>query len=597
MKFSQLVTYFERLEATTSRLEMTQILAEAFSNLTPEETAMTTYLLQGRVAPHYVKADFGMAEKSVVKALVNAMQLDEAAFKREVKQSGDLGSTVERYRSEALTLHQTDLSIEEVFQRLTEITRQNGPGSQEAKQKLLARLVLESDARSARYIVRIPTGVLRLGLSDITVLDAFSWMLSGGKTLRKRIEAAYHVRPDLGYIGRCLKEHGIEGLENTQPVLFTPILMMRAERLSSGAEILEKIGKAAIEPKFDGFRLQVHYGKNKGIALYTRGLESVADAYPDIVAAVERELEVEDIIFEGEAVGYAPETGEFLPFQETVQRKRKYNVSEKAKEIPLKMFVFDLLYLNGKSYIEAPYSKRRSLVEAIVGDGADKHITNTIIAAESVVLDDAAAIERKFEEAVTEGLEGIIAKKLDGVYQAGARGFNWVKFKRSYASSALNDTLDCVVMGYDYGKGKRSMFGIGAFLVGVYDEDNDTYCTVAKIGTGLTDTEWRELKIRADALRTHARPARYDVDDKMSVDVWIAPEIVVEILADEITRSPMHTAGRSLKPSKSGKAWEVDVPGYALRFPRLQRFRDDKRAEDVTTVREVRDMFQTAMAK
>ncbi|MCX7996186.1 MAG: ATP-dependent DNA ligase [Patescibacteria group bacterium] len=587
MKFSTLARYFERLEQTTSRLEITQILAEAFQHMTPDEVAKTAYLLQGRVAPRYVKADFGMQEKMVVKAVVTALQLDETAFKRDLATSGDLGTTVERYRAESMTLETSDPDIADVFADLQGITKQSGPGSQETKQRLLARLVLETDARSARYLVRIPTGVLRLGLSDMTILDAYSWMLTGGKSLRKKIEAAYHVRPDLGFIGKRLKESGIEGLADTKPELFTPILMMRAERLSSGEEILEKIGPCAIEPKFDGIRLQVHYSRKSGTALFTRGLESVADTYPDIVEAVARELDVDDIIFEGEAIGYVPETREFLPFQETVQRKRKHNVAQKAKEIPLKMFVFELLYLNGESYIDRPYVERRQRINEIMGNGHDKHIRNTIIPAESIVLNDASAIEHKFEESVTEGLEGIIAKKLDGVYQAGARGYNWVKFKRSYATSALKDTLDCVVMGYDFGKGKRSAFGIGAFLVGVYDEAEDVYKTVAKIGTGLTDNEWRELKDRADRLKTETKPARYETDDRMSVDVWIKPEIVVEILADEITRSPMHTAGRTLKPSKSGKAFEVDVPGYALRFPRLQRFRDDKRVEDVTTLAEI----------
>ena len=182
-------------------------------------------------------------------------------------------------------------------------------------------------------------------------------------------------------------------------------------------------------------------------------------------------------------------------------------------------------------------------------------------------------------------------KKIDGIYQPGARGWNWIKYKRSYASR-IDDTIDCLVMGYDLGHGKRTDFGIGAFLVGILDEKKQQFMTVAKIGTGLTDEEWKTLKIAADKYKTDKQPNNYLVDKMMHVDVWISPKIVVEIKADELTRSPSHTAGRILKKSKSGSAYEVDVPGFALRFPRLARFRDDKRPEDVTTLKEIEKLFK-----
>lgn len=591
MKLSQLTEYFEKLEGTSSRLEITKILSELFTHLKAEELEKTAYLLQGRVTPLFVKADFNMAEKMIVKGLSSAFNIDSAELEKEVKKNGDLGTTIEHIRKTHKTMEEKDLTVLEAFAELEKITQTNGPGSQETKQKMISRIVLEADPRSARYLVRIPTGVMRLGLSDMTVLDAYSWMLTGDKSLRKQIEAAYHVRPDLGFIGKQLKEEGIDGIKHVKPALFTPILMMRAERLSSGSEMIEKIGECAVEPKFDGFRLQAHYSKKKKeVQLYTRGLESMADAYPDVVEGMIKELDVEDVIIEGEAIGYNPETGEYLPFQLTVSRKRKHDISEKAKEMPLRLFVFDLLYLNGKSYIKEPYTERRKQIEHVIKNTPD----HTLTPAESEIFSDGDTIEHRFEEALSQGLEGIVAKKLDGVYQAGARGYNWIKLKRSYSSSAINDTIDCVVMGYDAGKGKRTAFGIGAFLVGVYDEKRDMFVTMAKIGTGLTDDEWREMKKRCDELKSNDKPALYDVDPIMNVDVWVEPSIVVEIRADEITRSPMHTAGRTLKASKSGKATEVDTPGYALRFPRLEKFRDDKRKEEATTVHEVEKLFAAA---
>ena len=597
MTFHELAEYFEKIEKTSSRIEITELLAELFSKLSPQEIEETAYLLQGRVCPPYIKADFGLAEKSVVKAIQTAFQIDQKQYIEVYKKYGDVGSAVEELRQSQPSMQQKDLSIHQVFSELKKITETAGEGSQEAKQGIIRALIDELTPLSIRYVVRIPIGAIRLGFSDMTILDAMSWMITGNKSLRKKIEGAYHVRPDLGYICRLVKEKGVDAVTEVQPVLFTPILMMRAERSSSGEEIVEKIGTSAIEPKYDGFRLQVHYDrKKKEVWLFTRGLEMVAETYPDIVQATMKELDVDSIIFEGEALGFNPETEAFLPFQITTQRKRKYDIEEMVRKIPLRMFTFEILYLNGKNYIHEPYTERRAQIEKVVGKHHD--LQHRIIhAAPSVVLEDPKEIEANFDTAVTDGLEGIMAKKLDGVYQAGARGSNWIKFKRSYATSAIDDTIDCVVMGYDYGKGKRAGFGIGAFLAGVYDPKSDMFKTVAKIGTGLSDEEWKELKKRCDDIEVADMPKQYDCDKQVTPDVWVTPKIVVEIRADEITRSPVHTAGRSLKSSKSGAAQVVDEPGYALRFPRLERFRDDKSVEEATTVEEVATLASRGVQK
>lgn len=214
-----------------------------------------------------------------------------------------------------------------------------------------------------------------------------------------------------------------------------------------------------------------------------------------------------------------------------------------------------------------------------------------ILLSELKIAKNAQEIEKYFQEQAKKGLEGIMAKKLEGTYRAGARDFNWIKYKRSY-SSKLSDTIDVVVMGYDLGQGKRQSFGIGDFLIGIYDEKQEKFESVSKVGTGLTDEEWKIIKVRSDKLKVKIKPEEYDVDKMMSCDVWIRPSIVVEIRADEITRSPVHTAGRIMKPSKSGSSQEVKEAGYALRFPRLERFRDDKKPEDATTLAEVEKMYK-----
>lgn len=596
MEFKELSQYFEKIEHTSSRLEITEHLAVLFKNLSESEIDKTTYLLQGRLTPLYKRLDFGVAEKMVIKSAINALQIDRTAFLHQNQTIGDIGKTIEYFKKthENLLQYEKGLSVLEVYNMLLAIAQANGTGSQEIKLQRIAELIQRLDPLSTRYISRIVTGVMRLGFSDMTVLDAFSWMLQGNKDLRSAIEKVYHVRPDLGFIGKILKLDGISGLSHIKPEIFIPIIMMRAERASSGLEIIEKVGISSVEPKYDGFRLQVHFQKKDKVVvrLYSRNLDEVTYMYPDIVEGVIKELKVKEAIIEGEAIGFNPQTGDFLPFQQTVQRKRKYGISEKVSEIPLKLFAFELLYVDGKNFIAEPFIERRRMLEKIIHRSGDI-FTDTLLISPEKIVDTAKQLELQFDEAVSKGLEGIMSKKLDGVYQAGARGWNWIKFKRSY-SSKIDDTIDCVVMGYDFGRGKRAGFGIGAFLVGIYDEKNDQFVTVAKIGTGLTDTEWRELKERADHYISDKKPALYEVDKMMEVDKWVKPEIVVEIKADEITKSPVHTAGRKMKQSKSGSAVEVDVPGYALRFPRLIRFREDRRPEESTTLDEVDEMFRKA---
>jgi DNA ligase 1 len=597
MLFKELAKYFEKMEATTSRLEMTYILAELFKKISNEEIDKTLYLLQGRVVPLFEKIEFSMAEKMVIKSIANALNCEKKTFENEYKKIGDLGQTVEKFRFQSqLFDEKKDLTIIEVYNQLLLLAQSGGIGSQNIKSNILAQLIRQLDPISTRYVVRIPIGVMRLGFSDMTILDAFSWMITGDKSLRPYIQEAYHCRPDLGYIGYQLKLYGKNGLAKVKPVVGTPIIMMKAERMSSGEEIIKQIGNCAIQPKYDGLRLQIHY-KNSGfriqnselsirqaqdkqlksqneekIKIFSRNLEEVSAMYPDIVEGVKKQIKVDEIIFEGEAIGYDPETNIFLPFQETIQRKRKYDIEAKAKEIPLKLFTFELLYENGINYIKTEYKKRRTELEKCVRISGNIN-EDTIAITPEKIINDPIQIETEFDEAVAKGLEGIIAKKLDGVYEPGARGWNWIKYKRSY-SSKIEDTIDCLVMGYDFGKGKRTDFGIGAFLVGVYDEKQEKFCTMAKIGTGLTDEEWKKLQVKSQKSKIKNKPIEYLIDKAMECDVWIKPKIVMEIKADEISKSPVHTAQ------------------YALRFPRLEHFRDDKNPEDITTLKEVEKMYK-----
>jgi len=585
MKFSRLAHYFDLIENTPSRLEMTRHLAKLFTEASALEIGPILYLLQGRIVPLYVTAEFNMGEKMVIQAAAQAMGQEKGTFEMLFKKHGDIGSAIEELKQYQASLISHDLSVLEVCSKLRAIVEASGPGSVEKKVSLLSSLIQDLDSLSCRYVVRIPINKLRLGFSDMTILDAFSWMLKQDKSMRGVIEKAYHVRPDIGFIGELLKKHKGKGLENVTPAIFTPILMMRAERLSDPSQIFEKSKNGFIEPKYDGFRLQAH-GKDGVVKLFSRSLEDVTHMYPDVAGAVLHELKFKDIIFEGEAIGFNPKTGKLLPFQETVQRKRKYDIEEKIKEIPLKFFAFDLLFLNGSSRLETPLEERRSQLTDLIKNTK----TATVNLAPEVRVTSVEIVKKQFEKSIRDNLEGIMIKKHDGTYQPNARNWNWIKYKKSYASR-VDDTIDCLVMGYDSGQGKRSGFGIGALLVGVYDAESDDFKTVCKIGTGLTDEEWKLIRVMCDKFKTPKKPIQYDVDKMMNVDVWVKPSIVLEIRSDEITRSPTHTAGRVLQKTKSGGGMEVKTAGFALRFPRLEKLREDKRPDDVTTVLEVASLF------
>jgi DNA ligase-1 len=584
MTFRRLSEYFMQLEGTSLRNKMVEILSSLFTEARGEEIGKLCYLLQGRVVPLFEAIEFGLADKMVIRAIADGFGIETEKVVEEFKTEGDLGKAAEKLKnkisSEGSKPHKSkEIDILEVYDILYKVATSGGRGSQDVKMKLLGQLFNQVDSLSARYIVRIPLAKLRLGFSDMTILDSLSWMLCKTKELRPRIEKAYNVRPDLGFISETVKKLGITGLDKTIPKVNIPILMTRAERLTTSEEIIEQIGTCAVEPKLDGFRLQVHFNKSNAekngqegrVRLFSRNLEDVTMMYPDIVEGVTCQIDAREAIFEGEALAYNPVTHEFLPFQDTVQRKRKYNIDQKAKEIPLKLIVFELLYLDGESLLQYPYTKRREKLKKLIkGEG-------TVLVSEEKEVNNSKDLQLIFDDAISRGLEGIMAKKLDGIYQAGARGWNWIKLKRSY-SSKVADTIDAVVMGYDLGQGKRAGFGIGDFLIGIHNEKTDSFETVAKIGTGLTDEEWRIIQKKCQELKVSKKPN------------------VVEIRADEITRSPVHTAGRVMQASKSGSAYEVKVPGFALRFPRLERFRNDKKPTDATTVTELQAIYKLSLS-
>lgn len=579
MDFSALAAVFSKMEATTKRLEMTDELAKLFASASPKEFRKLIYLCQGSLVPHHLGIELGMAEKMAIRAIALVSGREGKKIEAHYRKSGDLGQTAGELIKEKTQhfLNTETLTVTRVYDGFYRLATASGPGSQELKVKVLAELLSNASPEEARVIIRFVLGSLRLGVGEATIIDALSVWKAGDKSLRADIERGFNLRSDLGAIAELFSQKGIEAIKKIGPEPFAPIRPALAERLPTAKEIVERLGPCIVEAKYDGLRVQVHKRGNS-VELYTRRQEKVTDMFPDIVLATRRQLKgVDEAIFEGEAIGYNEETNAFLPFQLTIQRKRKHEVDQKAEEIPLRLFAFELLYLDGKDYTTRPYRERREHLIRLFKDG------EVIRMSDSVQAKDAGDLERFFDSCIERGLEGIIAKDLSAPYTAGARKFAWVKLKRSYAGE-LAETLDLVIVGYYQGKGKRTKFGFGGFLSAAYDAETNTFKTVAKVGTGFSEQQLAELREMLEKISVKGKPA--NVESLIEPHVWVQPKYVAVIKADEITRSPTHTCGMK----RNGADWVGE--GLALRFPRLISLRQDKGPQEATTVTEILEMFE-----
>jgi DNA ligase-1 len=587
MLFSEFVDRLSRIARSTGRTDTTELLADLFAVASPEEARLIAYLLSGELRPQYKgQTLFGFAERSLRHLIVEFLVAVGASSADDLERAlrdTDLADLVERLSwNEQLT---KKLSIHEVYDRLVALTQISGTGAQAVRAELLIALLVAMRPAEVAYVLRIMLGKLRLGCADMTILDALSWLQHKDKSQRKRLEEAYNIHADIGDIVYRVKKDGIQGVADIVVTLGVPIRPAAAERLPSPEAIIERLGSCVVQPKLDGFRLQIHIAPDHAhkVFFFSRNLQSMDSMFPDLTAAC---VAVNDqVILDGEAISYDDDTDRYLPFQETVKRRRKHGISESAQEYPLRYVIFDLLYYQNESLLARPYHERYGLLRRFVA-GLSEAARNVFVLIDEVALHDAQDLRRYFMAQVEQGFEGIVAKRDDAVYQAGKRNFNWIKLKRQQIGS-LKDTIDTVVVGYYYGRGKRARFGIGACLVAVLDSDTYQYMTIAKLGTGFSDADWIALKDASDKYRCATKPAQLVCSDIVKPDVWVEPAIVVEVAADEITRSPVHTAARN----------EVDGYGLALRFPRAVAMRSDKNAHDATTVKEVQELFNQQTAR
>jgi DNA ligase 1 len=582
VKYEIVAEAYRDLEQTSARLALIDRLA-ALVAATPAELLPTVcYLCEGLIAPEFAGVDLGLAEKLAVRAVATATGTTAEQAAAAARTAGDLGLAAEQLLTVTAADRAPSLLVTTVVDTLHQIAAAEGPGSQGRKLELLAGLLAQATPLEARYLLRLVTGGLRLGIGTPTILDALAQIYAGGRAARPVLERAYNICCDLGQVAAALASGGVAAVEQIQVRPGNPVRAMLAQRLSDATEILAKLGgECAAEYKYDGVRIQAHRTADGTVELFTRRLERVSAQFPDVVELLAAGLGPAEAIIEGEVVAFDPAAGELRPFGEVMTRRRKHGIADAVRDVPVGLFCFELLFADGQDLTRLPYPERRArLAEAIT-------VSSQLRLTTAIEVTAPAALDAAFGQAITDGCEGLMCKSVapDAIYQAGARGWLWIKLKRDYRTE-LSDTVDLVVVGAFAGRGRRA--GVyGALLLAAYDADADVFRAVTKCGTGFSDAELADLPARLAPLASPGRPAR--VDARQQPDVWFEPGLVLEILSAELTLSPTYTAG-----------WGQikEDAGLAMRFPRFTgRWRDDKSAEDATTTSELIDLYRTAQRK
>ncbi len=594
LPFKVIAEIFSSIENVTSRTQLTVAMVKLLKQTPPDVIDKVVYLIQGKLGPDWKDIpELGVGEKLLIQAISMAYRVSESQVEKLYKSLGDLGSVAERL---SLQLHKNKkkvtgllafmggeteaLTVNKVFNTLLRVAMAQGEGSRDLKLRLVSSLLTDASPLEAKYIVRFIEGRLRLGIGDATVLDALAIAYGGSVHARTLIERAYNLRADLGYISKIVAQKGVDALKNIKPEVGVPVRPMLAERLNDPVEILRKVGgKALVEYKYDGERGQIHK-KNDKVVIFSRRLENITHMFPDVVKMAKENIKAKEAIVEGEIVAINPDTYELRPFQELMRRKRKHDIQRAIKEVPVAVFLFDVIFYDGEDLTNKPLPERRKILEEIIEP------TETWTLATSIVTDDPDELNKFFLKAIEDGAEGVMIKAIHekSIYQAGARGWLWIKFKRDYKSEMI-DTVDLVAVGGFYGRGKRGG-KIGTLLMAAYDPKTDTFKTVCKVGSGFTDEDLDKMEeLFKPYIISHKHPR---VDSKIEADVWFEPVKVAEIIGAELTLSPLHTC--CYNAVRSGT-------GISIRFPRFIRWRDDKRAEDATTEDELLEMYKRQLKK
>jgi len=571
--FRRLAELFDRLEHTSSSNSMVGMLARMLRVLPPREVKMTAYLLSGRAGPSFSTPEFGVAQALAAKAIAEGSSRTIGEVTRLIGKVGDAGEAA----AELLAARSVSrLRISEVFEELSAIAYQTGSGAQQAKVRTLASLLERASRLESKYIVRTVLGTHRIGVAEMTFLAGLARAFGSKENDKATLEQAYNVLSDLGEVAYRAAADGIASLRRVEPVPGIPVRMMLASRIEDLDEVPMHIeGEVFAEYKYDGERVQVHRNAHGELRAFSRRLEDITHQYPEIIASLRKHFRARTAIIEGEVVAIDPKTHKLRPFQLLMRRKRRHEVARYQKEVPARLFLFDLLFLDGKSLLRRPLLERKQLLTRRLKPDRAVHI------AKFIRTQELSRIEQYFREALGQGAEGVVVKGAASPYQAGHRGWHWVKFKKEYEAE-LADTFDVVIVGALRGKGMRAG-AFGSLLVAAFDPKTNRYYSFTKVGTGFTEEMLRRLP---RLLKAHVLPTRHRlVETGMKMDVWFEPAQVIEISGADLTVSPVHGVAREF----------VGRGGIALRFPRFLRLRDDKTPEQATTVDEIWQMYRARL--
>ena len=580
MEYSKLVGVYEQLNKTTKRLEKTHIISEFLREVSVDDMEHVMLLLEGRVFPNYDAREIGVASRLMLKSLGVATGISVDKIENEWKKQGDLGLVAEAIvkTKKQATLHSTKLNVKKVFDNLRKLAELEGEGTVEKKTQLIAELLTSAKPIESKYIVKTILGEMRIGVGEGAMRDAIVWAFFGNKigikytkegndiqvedreVYNKYIDAvqhAYDVTNEFALVAKAAKSKGLEGLENIGMKVGIPIQVMLALKCDTIEEAFETVGKpAAIEFKYDGFRIQAHKDEKGNIKLFTRRLEDVTRQFPDVVDFIKKNVKGKSFIIDSEAVGYNKKTGKYLPFQNISQRiKRKYDIDKMSSDFPVELNIFDVIYFEGKSTINDGFEKRRKLLEKII-----KQEPKKIVLAKSKIVSEKKDVEKFFKDAVNAGNEGLMFKSLDAPYKPGARVGYMIKFKH------IMETLDLTIVGAEWGEGKRAKW-LSSYHIACIDEDGNLL-EIGKASTGLKEKEEEGLSFME--MTKLLRPL---IISEKGKGVKVKPKIVIEVGYEEIQKSPTYESG------------------FALRFPRVIQIRADKGPDEASTLDYVKKLY------
>jgi len=591
MDYIQLTELYEKLEATSKRLEKTKLLSEFLKDCPKKEVDRVMLLVQGLVFPKADERKIGVASKLIVKALNIATGITAEDVEKSWKKTGDLGLSAEdliKKKKQHTLFGADDLTVEKVYKNIQKLATIEGLGSTDVKLKTIAELLTSAKPIEAKYIVRTVLEDLRVGLGEGTLRDAIAiayFERHGGivdleskdpsfgagtelTKIRDSIQEAYDITNDYAIVAQMIIDEDLDILQKLELDTEKPVKAMLAQKAKDAQDAFNTVGRpAAIEYKYDGFRMIIGKHGDK-ISIHTRRLENVAAQFPEVVKLIRENIKTESCIIDGEAVGYNPQTKKYVPFQNISQRiKRKYDIEQMAKDVPVELNIFDIIYYNGKSMVKEPFTERRKLIEKII-----KEKPFHIRLAEQIITDSDEVADKFYHQSLNAGNEGVMFKNIEAPYKPGSRVGTWIKLK------PVMETLDLVIVAAEWGEGKRAGW-LTSFTVAAYDEDTDEYLEIGKFGTGIkekkeetADGETNDENIVSFGELTEAiKP--FIISEK-GREVRIKPSVVVELKFEEIQKSPSYSSG------------------YALRFPRLVRTRLDRRPDESSTIRQVEGFYK-----